>query len=285
MRTALKWTGIAAGTLVALVAVAGFAASRVGASKIAAVHDVPVEPLAVRSDSASVARGAHLAGIYGCTDCHGDDLSGAVLEDDGPIRITAPNLTPAGVGAAYEPEDWDRAFRHGVGVDGTALVVMPSKAYHAMSDTEAADLVAFLEALPPVEHDPPPMEYRFVGKLLAAGPLDPAAGVSHGPTPATSPPPGATAAYGAYLADGMCAYCHGGDLAGAQPPAPDSPYAPDLRAVGQWPAEAFHEALTTGVTPSGRQMDPAFMPWTLTAKMTHAEREGLRLYLRQLAGR
>ena len=284
MRTALKWAGIVAGVLVVFVVLAGFVASRIGASKIAEVHAVPVDPLALPTDSAAVVRGAHLAGIYGCPDCHGADLAGSVMSEEGPFRLVASNLTPAGVGGAYGPDDWDRAIRHGVGVDGTALFVMPSGAYHAMSDAEAGDLVAYLEALPPVENALPPMEYRLLGRVLAAGPLDVARGVKPGPTPASSPTPGATVAYGRYVAEMMCAYCHGADLTGGPAEQPGAPDVPGLMASGRWTPEEFHETLTTGVTPAGHQMDPEFMPWTATARMTRAEREGVRLYLASLAG-
>lgn len=286
MRTALKWTGLVLGAVVVLVVLVGFVASRIGDSRIHAVHDdVPVTALVVTADSASVATGAHLAGIYGCMDCHGEDLAGQVMSEEGPFRLVAPNLTPAGVGGEYDVEAWNRAIRHGVGIDGTALFVMPSGAYHGMSDTETAALIAYLQTLEPVANDLPPMEYRFMGRLLSAGPIDHASFVKRDPTPATSPPPGATLAYGAYVAEMMCAYCHGADLAGGEPDQPGAPPPPDLAAAGQWTPEQFHEAMTTGVTPSGHEMDPTVMPWTATARMTYAEREGIRLYLARLAAR
>lgn len=283
MRTVLKWAGIVVGALVLIVVVGGFVASRVGAANIARVHDVPVTSLTIPTDSAALARGAHLAGIYGCQDCHGADLSGQVMAEEGPARIVASNLTPAGIGGEYEPEDWDRAIRHGVGVDGTALFVMPSGAYHNISDAEAVDLIAYLETLPPVEKDLPPMEYTLLGKLLAAGPLDLSKGVYVDPTPASSPPPGATVEYGEYIAAGLCAYCHGEGLVGKEADQPGAPFAPNLAAAGQWEPEQFHQTLTTGVRPDGHEMNPEFMPWTMTAKMTRDEREGVRLYLATLA--
>jgi mono/diheme cytochrome c family protein len=286
MRTVLKWVGLVVGALAVIVVVAGFVASRVGASKIAAVYDVPVEPIPIVTDSAAIARGAHLAGIYGCLDCHGADLSGQVMSEEGPFRITAPNLTPAGVGGQHTPESWDRAIRHGVGADGRALFVMPSGAYHGVSDEEAAALIAYLQTVEPVANDLPPMEYRLMGRVLAAGPLNLEGGVHPEPTTATSPAPGATLEYGQYVAEMMCAYCHGPDLAGAaEPEQPGAPPPPDLAGAGQWTPEQFHTALTTGVTPSGHQINPDFMPWTSTARMTHDEREGVRMYLATLADR
>ena len=285
MRPVFRWSLRIAVAVLALALLALLTLYVRGSQSLAATHDVPTAALTISTDSASVARGAHLAGIYGCRDCHGADLAGQVMSEEGPFRVSAPNLTPAGVGAAYDAEAWDRAIRHGVGADGTALFVMPSGAYNRMSDTEAADLVAFFETLGPVERDVPPMEFRALGRILAGGPIRLADGVYPDAAPETSPPPGATEAYGAYVAGMMCAYCHGADLAGEQPETPGSPYAPDLAASGQWPPEAFHRSLQTGQTPDGRQMDPEFMPWTSTARMTPDEREGLRLYLATLAAR
>lgn len=283
MRTLLRRAGLGVAALLVLLLLVAAAAAMVGSRKLAHTYSVTPAALAVPTDSASVARGAHLSGIYGCIDCHGADLSGSVMVDEAPFRVVASNLTPAGVGGAYTPTDWDRAIRHGVGPDGTALFIMPSGAYHGMSDVEAAPLVAYLQSLPAVERTLPATEWRLPGRLLAAGPIDLSEGVHAEPTPATSPAPDSTEAYGAYVANMMCAHCHGADLRGGQDADPNAPFAPDLRAAGAWPAGVFHRVLTTGLTPDGRQMNPMQMPWTATARMTRAEREGIRRYLATLA--
>lgn len=286
MRTVLKRTAYVVGGLAVLLVVLGLALGLIGSSNINKRYTVSVAPLVVPTDAGAIARGAHLADIYGCRDCHGQDLSGQIMEDAPPFRLVASNLTPAGVGAQYRSaDDWDRAIRHGVASDGTALVVMPSSAYHSVSDAETADLIAYLQSLPPVEKDLPPTQFKPLGRLLVAGPMNPGKKVRLDRARDRGPEPGATVEYGAYLAEGMCAYCHGAGLIGKEPEAPGAPPAPDLRAAGQWPANAFHQALTTGVTPAGHQMNPQFMPWTATAKMTHEEREGLRLYIASLAAR
>ena len=282
MPTALRRVALGFAGLVGLLLLVAAAGAAVGSRKLARTYAVTPAALTLPSDSASVARGAHLASIYGCRDCHGDDLAGRVMEDAPPFRIVASNLTPAGAGADYAaPADWDRAVRHGVRPDGRAMFIMPSGAYHEMSDAEAATLVAYLQSLAPVDNALPRTEWREPGRLIAAV-TDWDASVHPEPTRATSPSPGATVAYGRYLSEMLCSYCHGETLAGAQPEAPGSPLAPDLRAAGRWTPEQFHRTLTTGVTPAGRQMDPDFMPWTATAQMTPAEREGIRLYLASL---
>lgn len=286
MHTPLKRAAYVVGGLVLVLVVLGLAVGWVGSNNINKRHTVATAALVVPTDAAAVARGAHLADIYGCRDCHGEDLSGQLLEDAPPFRVVASNLTPAGAGAQYtSPSHWDRAIRHGVAPDGTALVVMPSSAYHRVSDAETADLIAYLQSLAPVAKDLPTTQFKPLGRLLAAGPMDPGKKVRLDRAREQGPAPGATAEYGAYVAEGMCAYCHGPGLVGQESEAPGAPPAPDLRPAGQWPAETFHRALTTGLTPTGRQMNPQFMPWTATAKMTPDEREGLRLYIASLGDR
>lgn len=283
MKKAFKWVGIALGGVVALLLVAGIALYTMGSRSLAEAHTVEVAALSIPSDSASVAQGAHLAGIYGCVDCHGDDLSGSVMGDAPPFTLVASNLTPGGVGASYSPEDFDRAIRHGVAANGRALMVMPSGAYNKMSDQEAAALIAYLQTLSPVENDHAGIIWKPMGKILAGGPISVSDYVYPGTPPATNPAPDSTAAYGEYFATAVCAYCHGDNLEGQMvEEGPEPILAPNLRAAGQWTAEQFHETMTTGVRPDGHEMDPEVMPWTMTLRMTDVERESLRLYLASL---
>lgn len=281
MKRILKWAGIVLGSLVGLALVMGGVLYAVGGGNLSATYDVPVADLTLPSDSASIAHGAHLAGIYGCRDCHGDDLAGQVMGDAPPFRLVASNITPGGATADYSVEDWDRAIRHGVRPDGTAMFVMPSGAYNKMSDTETAELIAYLQSLEGVESDHGRIEWKPMGRLLAAGPIDLSTFVITSSGPATGPPPDSTVAYGEYVASMMCAYCHGDTLEGKIPDGSEV-LAPDLRISAEWSKEEFHRSLTTGERPGGRIMDPEVMPWTATARMTEAEREGLRQYLMTL---
>jgi mono/diheme cytochrome c family protein len=279
----LKRIAIGLGLLVAVLLIALAAAYAVGSSKVDRVHDVQTARLAIAADSATVARGAHLVAINGCRDCHGEDLSGQVFADAPPFRIVASNLTPGkgGIGATYTPEDFDRAVRHGVKPDGRSVFVMPSAAYHqGISDADMAALIAYLQHLPPVDNALPQTEVRLLGRLLSAGPLDPAFEVNVEPARSEAPAPGATAEYGAYLA-ATCAYCHGPGLEGVErPPNPESPPAPSLAAAARWTPDEFKETLRTGITPSGKALDPTFMPWTFTAHMTDTELEALHAHVR-----
>lgn len=282
MKKLLKWAGIGLGALVALVVLL----YAVGSSTLGRTYEVQLASLTTSSDSAVLAHGAHLTHILGCTDCHGEDLGGRVFVDAPPFRVTASNLTLGGVGARYSAQDFDRAIRHGIRPDGRSLVIMPSAAYHKMSDEDAAALISYLMTVPAVENDLPPTEIRTLGRVLvAAAVVDPAFEVRTEPARAgASPPAGPTAEYGAYLASFTCSHCHGEDLRGnPKPPAPESPPAPDLAAAGNWTIDQFKQTLRTGVTPGGREMNPEFMPWTATAHMTDVELEALHAHLATLA--
>jgi mono/diheme cytochrome c family protein len=288
MNPVLKWTGIVAGGLVMLVVAIAASLYVVGGSKLSRTYDIQPTSLAIPiNDSEAIARGAHLAVINGCTDCHGADFSGKVMVDDPPFRVVASNLTSGagGIGSRYSDADFDRSIRHGVRPDGRPLFIMPSAAYNRLSDADAADIIAYLRSVPAVDSELPGTEIRTVGRLLAAFAIDPAFEVRTGAARATAPSVGPTAEYGEYMASITCAYCHGDDMNGAQPPNPDSPYAPSLAAAAVWPLEQFKSALRTGVTPAGYELDVEFMPWSFTKQMTEDELDALYLFLnRQFAG-
>lgn len=95
---------------------------------------------------------------------------------------------------------------------------------------------------------------------------------------------GANEAYGQYLA-GLCTGCHGANLAGGQPSNPESPPAPNLTPGGElqgWTEADFITAMRTGITPTGRQLNPLFMPWESVGKLDDDELRGLWLYLESL---
>lgn len=105
--------------------------------------------------------------------------------------------------------------------------------------------------------------------LLAAGMLGqlPAEAVSH-EVHVTAPEQGVSVEYGKYLVDtNDCRVCHGPDLNVGPFPDPNiTKISPNLTPggeIGFWSEEDFINAIRTGRTPSGHQMDPDFMPWGL----------------------
>ncbi|MCL5778188.1 cytochrome c [Limibaculum sp. FT325] len=121
-------------------------------------------------DADMVARGAYLVAIMDCTGCHtqhspdfepieGMHLAGSGMGFDmGPMGIVwPPNLTPDATGlAAWSDAEIVAAVRTGVRPDGRVLVpIMPWRSYAALSDEDAAALVAYLRSLPPVSNTVP----------------------------------------------------------------------------------------------------------------------------------
>src|SRR5215217_4395308 len=109
IRKILKWTGIALGTaLLTLAAVYTFIAASMN-SRINKSYSFQNEEIEIQSDSATLARGKHLVAIKGCQDCHGNDLGGKLMSDDGPVgRLVASNLTrgKGGLPSDYSRADW-----------------------------------------------------------------------------------------------------------------------------------------------------------------------------------
>lgn len=286
MNRGLRWFGLGAGVILGLVVVLVGLLYLTGSRKLGRIYEVQVASLLIPTDAEAIERGGHLARIHGCTDCHGPDLSGAVLLDEAPFLMVASNLTrgQGGIGISYSGVDFDRAIRHGVRPDGRSLLVMPSAAYHNLSDRDAGEIIAYLQNAPPVDNELPVSRVKPLGRLLAAVELDPAFEVRTGPARSAAPPLSEGADYGEYLASITCAYCHGPDLRGGQPPIPGSPLAPDLAVAGEWPFADLETALRTGIRPDGSVMDPEFMPWSLTANMSDAELRALYAHLSQLGG-
>ena len=255
-------------------------------------YDVPARQLEVTADRSQLQRGAHLAQIWGCRDCHGEDLAGGVVADVPPMLLVSPNLTSGrgGVGSTYGSRDWVRAVRHGVAPDGHPLLFMPSHEYWVLSDSDLAALMAYLEGVDPVDRVQPVSVIRGLGRFLFVTgrlPLVPAELIDHEAPRPTAPPPARSVAYGAYLATG-CGGCHGFDLEGGTVPGapPDWPAAsnltPDtLTGIGRWTQEDFFQALRRGKRPDGSDID-SVMPWRNTAAMTDQELESIWMYLQSL---
>lgn len=294
MKKILKWVGIVVAGLAAilvLIGLGGFIASKRQLNKS---YDVAVAPFIIPTDAASIDEGRRLTVIRGCVDCHGTDYGGSTLIEDPLIgRFYGANLT-TGEGSAtadWSPEDWARAIRHGIAPDGRGILMMPSYHYAGLSDEDLGRIVAFLRSTPPVDRQIPesvagPMVRAMLVTNQMPVPLISAEVIDHSkaaPASVTSEP---SVAFGAYLAT-SCNGCHGDDLAGGSVPfsPPDKPKSANLTPsgeLGHWTLDDFRNTLRTGVTPSGRTLNPLDMPWTLTREMTDVEIEALWLYLKSL---
>jgi cytochrome c553 len=285
----ILWSSLA--TLVTLVLVAAGAVWLRSEGMLRRVYSVPPHNVPIPTDSASIARGAHLVNAVGtCATCHGEDLGGKVYANMGPIGIVAgPNLTPGrgGRGGVFRDDDWVRAIRFGVHADGTTLIAMPSEVFMNMSDADLGAVVAYLEQLRPIDREMPASHFRPLGRaLLAAGKLK----VLTAPkTPAkpsvASVPAGVSPAYGKYLVEiSGCAGCHGYGLSGGKVAGPPGiPPASNITpaGIGSWSEADLRRVLREGKKPSGVAIDP-FMPWKTYAGMTDDEISAIWLYLKSV---
>lgn len=292
-----KWVrrlAIAAGGLVALVAVSAVTVWALGARQIARTLDVPARPLTVARDSTAVARGAHLVDAIGkCADCHGENLAGTLfINDPGLGRVVAPNLTPGGRLASWSDAEIDRALRHGVAKDGRRLMIMPSSEYNAFSDEDAAAIIAHLRSLPPVAQALPANDVKFLGRaLIVTGqmPVFEADRIDHARAASPSVPPAVSVEYGRYLAQvGGCMGCHGPGLSGGKIPGTPPEWKPATnispRGIGSWTEADFFRALREGRRPDGTPID-TIMPWKRTARMTDDEIRAVWRFLESVPAR
>jgi len=290
-----RW--IARGVVALTVAVSGAGAAfmvlaEMGERKLARRVDVAALPVALRSDAASIERGAYLFRSRGCGDCHGMDGAGAVVVDAGAMHVRSPDITPAptGVVAGYSPVDWVRTIRHGVKPDGRPVMIMPSEEYNRLVDADLAAIVAYVRQLAPATGAKAEVRLPMpVKALYAVGVVrDASEKIDHSLAPAQPVPEGINAAHGAYVANG-CIGCHGarltgGKIAGAPP---DWPAAARLApgpgsALDRYPsAEPFMAMLKTGKRPDGSSVSKV-MPFASLKEMNEVDVRALYLHLRSL---
>ena len=271
MKKLFQWTGIVLGGLFVLVAIAGLVLYPMGMKKLNQTYpNLAVETVNIPTDTDAIARGKHIATIWACTRCHGEDLSGTLITNDplsGTIpllaTIPAPNLTSGkgGVASSYIDTDWVRAIRHGVMPEGTGEALMFD--YSTMSDQDLGDLIAYLKQVPPVDTNYPETRYGSLLPVLSnISLLTPAAEkIDHSASRPADPTAGATVEYGEYLST-ICTSCHGNGIGNV---------------VKSWKQDEFIHTFQTGVLPDGRQFGPTMSSNTFRG-MTDTELNALWLY-------
>lgn len=288
----LKWIGIILGSLVLLVVIAVVVMVLIANGQLNRTYEVTPTALEIPTDSASIARGAHLADVL-CKECHGGALEGKLFFDEMPLAtVYSSNLTPGkgGVGATYSDEDWVRAIRHGVNPEGKGLFVMPALDYHHMSAQDLGSVIAYLKTLQPIDKERQDNKYGLMGKILMAmgafGDIIAAAAIDHEEGFKEAPSAGVTTEYGGYLvAITGCRTCHMENLAGGKSPDPTSPMVPNITPggnLGNWSAEQFLTTIRTGKTPEGLEMQDKHMPWPSYARYTDDELKAIYAYLQSV---
>ncbi|HZM22035.1 MAG TPA: cytochrome c [Anaerolineales bacterium] len=291
IRKILKWIGIVLGSLIGLLVVAFVALVIIGGARANKKYDIPVETISIPTGAEAIQRGEHVARIHFCQACHAENFSGMrYFAVPGLLSIPSPNLTSGagGVGATNTDKDWVRAIRHGVGHDGRALWIMPSRAFSHLNDGDLGALIAYLKSRPPVDNELPERRIEPIGRImLALGMVPPLAvdQIDHSVSHVNAPEPGVTVEYGGYLVSTTCIECHGTTLNGIPfgPPGNETP-TPNLTPGGElaaWSEEEFIATLRTGVTPGGHQLNER-MPWKYFGQMTDDELRAVWLYLQSL---
>lgn len=258
--------------------------------KLKKKYDVKIASLQIPSDSASLAKGAHLIAIKGCSECHGNNLEGKVINDDAVFgRLVATNLTKGkgGLPQDYNTEDWIRSLKHGLHRSNTALVFMPSGETAKLSEEDMQCLVGYLQQLPPIDNQLPEIDLGFLAEILGyldQVPLIPAEKIDHKSVLTKSIDRSSPIAYGKYLAI-SCSSCHRENMKGGDALGPGMPPVPDLTstgATGRWTLTEFTKAVRTGSRPDGSVMDNNNMPWKMTAQYTDEEITVLYQYFKSI---
>jgi mono/diheme cytochrome c family protein len=219
----------------------------------------------------------------------------AIIVDRG-FRAVVPNITPdpdTGIGR-WSDAEIAAAIRDGRRPDGTLIgPPMPIALYRGLSDHDLIAMVAYLRAVPPVQHAVTERStYPF--PLTAYGP--PVAGVP-------DPPKDDPVARGAYLAGPVahCMDCHTPPLPGERRDwsrigAGGVPFeVPGGTAVarnvtsskeygiGGWTEEQIIRALTQGISADGHRLAPPMSGRAaIWAQLTERDQHDLVAYLRSL---
>ena len=227
----------------------------------------------------AISRGRALYERVGCGGCHGADrrLRGGRPAVEGPgLPSRPPDLAePWTFRGGADAESIARRLL--TGIDGSAMPSFVAALAPADAWTVARYVVSLARAPAWVERDPGRVRTAGVqvdplerGRYLANAMLCPLCHTPIGP------------ATGAYLTDRFLA---GGMRVSAYPwgvwysrnLTPDT-----LTGLGAWSEQDIVTAVTRGVTPDGRRLDPFAMPWTWFSRLTDADARAIAVYLKSL---
>lgn len=292
MKKVLKWVGILFGGLIGVLLLAAVVMSFTTTNRLQKVYDITPAAINISEDDSAVERGEYIY-VTICAGCHGDNLEGTTFFDDPMIgTIPAPNLTDGqgGIGTYYSDLDFVKAIRHGLTPENKPLIIMPSEAFWYFSDEDLGAVIAYMKSAPSFDNDPGERNLKFMGKVLVAagafGNVIFAETITHDVQPPAVPERAETVEYGNYLVNiHHCISCHGANLNGGNSPEPGAPFSPNLTPGGvlsTWSADNFINAMRTGVTPLGRQLDKTYMPYEEIGQMTDGDLNAMFLYLQSL---
>lgn len=289
---ALRWLGVA--LVAAAAALGGYVwveCARFDAS-MEKVYAVATPDISRSTDPAVIARGKHLAeSVAGCAakDCHGADFGGGAAVTMGPLgRFCGPNITSAGLGAAYSDGELARLIEHGIKKDGRSVRMMPSQDIAWLPEADVTAIVSFLRTVPGVDRLNGATDFRTLAKVLDRQdklPVDVARRIDHGARD-TAPSPAPTADYGRFLGR-LCRGCHGERFSGGPLPGAPSTLAVPLNLTRHptglegWTFADFDRTMRQAIRKNGRPLDP-FMPVEAWKNLDQTEMHALWAYLQSL---
>lgn len=257
------------------------------ANRVFAKPDLQIHEDVVKAD---IELGKRLYTVRaGCIDCHGADLSGAVIMENPAMgNVHGANITP------YKLKDWTdediaNAVRYGIHKEGRSLRFMPSFDYEGISKGDLAALIAYVRSVPAVEKENHQNTFGPIAHVMSvAGQMPimfPAHAIDHSKGFSEKPAEEPTFEFGKYLAH-SCVGCHRADYSGGKIPGgdPSWPPAADIR-LGNFAAyteESFKEMILTGKSPvTGAMLRPP-MPIHLLKQLNETETKALWAYLSTL---
>lgn len=286
----------------------------------------PAPEFRVETTPAVLARGEYLVKhVLLCNDCHSerdwslysgpakpplgagrpcmDENTKAVGINFGtggfPGRLCIRNITPdleSGIGGWTDGEIV-RAMREGVSRNGEALFpIMPWFMYHYMADEDAAAVIAYLRAQPPVTSFRPDRKLDFPLNVIFRFYPKPLNG------PVAAPARSDTVAYGRYLTKiARCEFCHTARVRGQLEPLPDRLFSggvpfvmgtrtqysknltPHIDGLGGWTKEAFLARFRAHTEPYPvTEEENSEMDWVAFSGMTDEDLGSIWDFLRTL---
>lgn len=214
-------------------------------------YSAPLAEVHIPTDTASIREGARLLHIAHCGDCHGEHLTGGIVEKVNHVaEFIAPDITK--IIPTYSNEELERVLRYGVEKNGHSVYIMPAFMYHQLKEESLVKIIAYLRTirpLPPTQNIPQRTVYDFLGRLyLIEGKIHPMATLIKPNSPRLYIPHDTTeVSLGKYFVMTTCTACHGPDLKG------EEGFTPDLIIASAYDKEAFFKLIRTGVALGGRK--------------------------------
>ncbi len=232
----------------------------------------------IPTDDEAIARGRHVANTRGCGGCHGHSYEGYMLWGEVPVpalSVLVESMTPA---------QFNAALRHGIDHTGRAMYWMPSYNFVRLTDTDVAELFAYLKSLPEEAIELPDRFMTWAVRHDIAFGLDSAIAEYVDDIPplrgeALGDP---SLVRGEYLAMTTCNECHGFSLRADQPWEGGGP---DMVIISAYDEAQFRTLMKTGKAIGDRELElMSMIARDRFVHFTEQELDDLYGFLRHLAG-